>query len=169
MTNVALPLGMISAETYEKIKNVVICDGLGAIERFVQDEASPVRDLSRLAAEVSMNTEKMVACTSIQQEVPSTFFRRIQAVVKNKMITAFCELEREYGCLDKLTIDITKHRRAKVISNNNTINEAVLNVSIQEVPKEPWYSKITWKVIIPIIITIVGAVVGALLLRFLGL
>jgi hypothetical protein len=81
------------------------------------------------------------------------------------------ELERKYGNLDNLGIDISNKKPQELIADNDSLNRMVLNVTVpqQEPPKEKLTSKITWNLLVPIITAVAGAILGAALLAYLGL
>jgi hypothetical protein len=116
-------------------------------------------------------TDEMVTCTSIHQIIPQSFYQHICAQVKTKMIIALMELEKSYGNLDALGIDISDKQPIQVDTANADLNRAVfhINVPSQEVRKEPWYSKIAWRIVIPITTAIFGAVIAAVVIKQFGL
>jgi len=164
----ALPAGVIDAEHYEQIRKVVICDGLSIVSEFTSNDSSPRKDLSWMASEISNNTKGQISCSSIEQIIPQTFFKKIISEVKNIMITILCELEKEYGNLDGLVIDVSKIEPMVVEDNNNRINRAVFNISIPE-KKEPLFLKVTWNIVVPIIAAIAGAIISAVVIKIFGL
>ena len=87
------------------------------------------------------------------------------------MIQALIELEKKYGNLDSLGIDISRKKPQEIVAENDLLNRMVLNVNVpaQEPAKETLSSKITWNLITPIITGVVGAIIGAALLAYLGL
>ena len=79
------------------------------------------------------------------QLIPQTIYLSILSEIKNMVITALCELEKNHGNLDKLGIDISKKKKVQIESENNDINRAVFNISItgeSDTKKEKWYSKV---------------------------
>lgn len=98
-----------------------------------------------LAGEIYEKSEGAITCTSITQHIPQTIYLSILSEIKNMVITALCELEKNHGNLDKLGIDISKKKKVQIESENNDINRAVFNISItgeSDTKKEKWYSKV---------------------------
>ena len=98
-----------------------------------------------MAGEIYEKSEGAITCTSITQHIPQTIYLSILSEIKNMVITALCELEKNHGNLDKLGTDISKKKKVQIESENNDINRAVFNISItgeSDTKKEKWYSKV---------------------------
>lgn len=169
--NTPLPQGWIKPDLMNMISDVIICDGIRFVENLALSEKGGMRDLSGLAGEVSSATNGMVSCTSIRQIVPQSLYLRICAEVKTKMIAALIGLEKAYGNLDTLGIDISDKQPIQVDAANADLNRAVFNINIPSsvAKKEPWYFKIAWSIVIPVITTIIGAVITAVVIKMFSL
>lgn len=171
ITNAHLPLEWIPEEVLNQVINIENRDGIDLVVRFTEGKRGGIADRSDLAGFVSEATEGEVACISIVQRIPQSFYSRICAEVKSKMLQVLLEMEKKYGNLDELGIDISNQKTVQLAADNSTLNRMVLNLTVpeQEVPKEKLPSKIAWNVIIPIITGVVGAIIGAVVIAFLGL
>lgn len=168
--NQPLPLGMIKTEMYDELEKVKVRDGIKTIIDYQNDDT--YRDLTFLASEVFESSGGHIQCVSIRQLIPASIYKGIYSEVKSKLLLAFCELERKYGCLDELVIDVSKQKNDIIEKNNEELNHVVLNVNLPELvteKKERWYEKIAWNIVIPIITGIIGAVAAAVILKFFGI
>jgi len=171
VTNVPLPEGWVRSDFMDSIVKTIIRDGIHHVEILASSENGAARDLTQLAGEVGAATHGEVSCTSIRQLIPSYIYQRICAEVKTKMITALMGLEKTYGNLDTLGIDISDKKQIQVDSANADLNRAVFNINVPSPDKkiEPWYSKIAWRIVIPIATAIIGAVIATVLIQYFGL
>lgn len=169
--NIHLPLGWVPEELHDTLMDVRACEGIELIESYAKEQNGMGIDRSDLSGFVRNATGGDVQCTSITQHIPQTLYSGICAEVKSKMIQALIELEKKYGNLDNLGIDISTKKPQQVDADNDSLNRMVLNVNVpyQKPPEEKLSSKITWNLIIPIITAVAGAIIGAALLAFLGL
>lgn len=172
VTKNPLPAGILKKETAEKVSQITMYDGIRYIEDLSKKEEGATRDLSFLAGQISTATNGLVTCTSIYQIVPQSFFQSICAAVRNKMIIALLELEKKYGNLDSLGIDISNKKSIQLEADNADLNRAVFNINVPSTvveKKEPWYSKIGWNVVVPTITAVLGAVIAAIIMKFYNL
>ncbi len=171
VTNVPLPLYALKEETKNLVSSIVIFDGIGHVQMLANSETSPQRDLTALAGEVSAASSGGIKCVSIVQFIPLAFLKKICSTVKNTMLTALLELEKKYGSLDNLGIDISGTRPIQIETNNADLNKAVFNINVPDsrAQKEPWYSKVAWNIVIPIIVGVVCVILGALASDYLGM
>lgn len=182
ITKSPFPLNLISAEHQEAIKKVNFFEGITALEEMANEKSKgePVRDLTFMAGEVFENSGGRIRCTSIQQVIPAQMYKDVLAKIKTKLIDIFIALEKRYGCLDSLDIDTSNIKKSEIQHINNQINCEIYNddsVSLgdkntlkknsivcsqteDEQKKEKWYSKITWKLIVPIIVGVAIATIG---------
>lgn len=169
--NIHLPLGWIPEELHDALINVHSCEGIELIENYAKEQNGMGIDRSDLSGFVRKATDGTVQCTSITQHIPQSLYSGICAEVKSKMIQALIELERKYGNLDNLGIDISNKKPQEIIADNDSLNRMVLSVTVpqQEPTKEKLTSKITWNLVVPIITAVAGAILGAALLAYLGL
>ena len=171
VTNIPLPKDFLSPEVVEAISNITFYDGIRSIEQIAASEKGATRDFSELAGEVSNATKGGVMCTSIAQAIPASIFQSICTEVRLRIIVALTELEKEYGCLDDLGIDISDRNPKQIQAKNDKLNQIVFNVNLPSPPgqKATWYSKIAWNIVIPIVVGVLCTVITALVIKFLGL
>ena len=165
ITKNPLPIEWVPEETYKQLSDVRMYDGISRVIELKDSTQPTVFDCTSLAGFVSEITNGMVSCTSIYAEIPKAFLGHICESVKEKTLLALLELEKQYGCLDDLFIDTTNTSKGKIKNNNDEINDKVqLNVILNEQnKKEPWYSKITWQLMIPITIAVVSPILTLLI------
>jgi len=170
VNNVPLPVDFIDEEIQDQISHLSMRDSISSIQEFLDSGHSPRRDLTYLAKHVYINSGEMVQCISINQLIPRQFLQSIKSEVKSKVILSLLELEKKYGNLDKLGIDIKHSSPIQVQMNNAELNNAVLNIEIPSNPvkEEKWYSKIGWNIIIPIITAVIGAIVATIVISYMG-
>lgn len=156
-----LPSSWFTEDELSRISDVRMYDGISRVYELKQNEQPTGFDCTNYASLVSMRTAGMVSCTSIFAEIPKAFLGKICECVKEKALLAFIELEKKYGVLDDLFIDISREKKSEVQNNNEELNKLVLNINFpsQKQEKEPWYSKITWRIMIPIITTVGSSVI----------
>lgn len=171
VTNQPLPPSFIKKEHRDQIKNIELYDSIRYLSELASADRQSEKDVSALAGEVWENTNGAVQCISIKQIIPQAIFQNACAQVKHKMIQALAGLEKKYGNLDRLGIDISGKNMAQIAIDNAELNRTVLNISVptQELPKEKIQSRIAWNVVIPIITGVLGAVLGAIAVTYLGL
>lgn len=171
-TRAPLPVEFLKSETKKKYSQVDMYDGIRYIEDLSNSSQTAIRDLTFLAAEVEALSNGAVSCFSIYNEIPPSIPQRICSIVRSKMITALLTLEETYGNLDSLGVNVSEKKNILVQSTNDSLNRTIFNINLpSEAPekKQPWYSKIAWNIVFPIITAIVGAVVAAIIIQWLSL
>ena len=170
--NVPLSNGWIDKKYLDIISNISICDGIRYVCELANSDTIPVRKVTELAGAIYKASDGGITCTSVEQIISQSFYQIICSSVKNKMITALCELENKYGVLDNLGIDVSNKKSIQIEADNNKLNKAVFNINVpMEVSsskKVPWYSKIAWNIVVPIITAIAGAVISAIFISYIG-
>lgn len=167
VSNVPLQTSILSAETIESIQTIIMYDGIRYISELASSENAPSRTFPSLINEIAKATGNAMQCVSISQVVPLAFLQSICSSVKEKMITALLEMEKKYGNLDGLGVDITKKNQIQIDADNAVINRAAFSINMPstEPKKEKWYSKIAWNIVVPIITGVLGAVLGAIAVK----
>lgn len=182
VTNSPFPLDFISKEHQEAIKKIYFFEGITSLEEMANEKSArePIRDLTFMAGEVFKNSGGQIQCTSIQQVISSQMYRDVLAKIKTKLIDIFIALEQEYGCLDSLDIDTSGIKDAEIkrinkqincevyndggvtIGDNNQLKESLIGRGQpnNEPPRERWYSKITWGMIVPLLVGVAVAAIG---------
>lgn len=171
VTNQPLQLGFIKNDHLDKLEKIELYDSICTLSELASADRQPEKDVSILAGDVWESTNGQIQCFSIKQIIPKSIFQKACATVKHKMIQALMELEKNYGNLDKLGIDIAGKKMAQIAVDNAELNRTVFNINIptSEAPKEKLPSKIAWNIIVPIITGVFGAVIGAAFIAYLGI
>lgn len=170
VTNVPLSISFFDEKTLDEFKDVPVKDGIAAVSRWIDKGPIIHIDRSFLAGEVDKRSEGRVTCTSIAQNIPVSFYEGVVAKVTTRVIRALMLLEDQYGCLDGLGIDVSSKKAAT--DNNTVINNAIFNnapINTGDKEEEKLGSKVAWKIVVPIITAVAGAVLGALALAWLQL
>lgn len=167
VTNVPLPQHWLEKETFDMISTVSIYDGVRSVNERANNTSASYRDLTAFAGEIYKKSGGSVSCTSIKHIIPQAVYQTVCSEVKTKMITALYELEKRYGCLDELGIDISNRGIMQIKADNADLNRSVFNITVanSETKKERWYSKVAWNVVVPIITGIIGAVVATIIIK----
>lgn len=168
ITNQPLHLSFIPAEECKRLEKIETRDGIHYVSELASTDKMPGRDLTYLAEKIQKTSHGRLSCFKIQQIIPQQIFQSICSQVKNKMINALLEMEKSYGNLDGLGIDIVDNRASKTAQINNNINNTVLSHPVENTD-EKLPRKIAWNIIVPIITGAGGMIVGAFLTSFFGL
>ncbi|CAK7017754.1 MAG: hypothetical protein PEGG_00724 [Paraeggerthella hongkongensis] len=169
--NAPLPYGFLSKDTIESITHIYAQEDIRSVEEMAQSESSPRIDRTYLANEIYKESEGSLQCVAIYQVLPQAFFRSILSQVKSKLIAALIKLEKEYGNLDGLGVDISNLKQSYIDQANAELNKTVLNINVPTPAqaKEPWHSKLAWRIIVPIATAIIGAVAATAIIRCTGM
>ncbi|WEV45751.1 hypothetical protein OZX60_03200 [Streptococcaceae bacterium ESL0687] len=119
VTNIPLPASYIPNELQKYIVEVGILDNIKTIEEIIRTNAKVGRDLTNIAG--SVYNKVGVVCLSITQEYSISSFLTIISNVKNKLIFVLNDLEKTFGNLDSLDIDLEKVDTPEI----ETINEVI--------------------------------------------
>ena len=165
VSNVTLSNSWLDGKLVEKMANYAIFDGIKTIEETIKKGETSFIDRTDLAEMVHKKSDGGITCVALHQIIPLNVFVNICAELKIKLISVLYELEKTYGCLDDLGIDITKTKASVVKNVNNEVNKIVYNINIttDEKKKEPWYAKVAWGFVIPLATTVIGAILVAIL------
>jgi len=164
-----LPNNAIGERTMEKISSVGVYDGLHYIEELARKSEPITRDLSFLSQQVSESTRGLIACTSIFQVIPPSYFQSLCSFIRNRAIIALTGMEKIYGNLDNLDPDLSG-KQLLLDSYNATLNRIVFNVDTPALlaEKKPWYAKFPWHILLPILTAIMGAGLTAIIMSAYG-
>lgn len=115
----------VLAEKLPDIYNVPIMDSISSLQDFIDnsDKQSYRRDFSILNGYILQRTG--IQCTSIYQTVPLNFLHRIMSKIKTTLMNVFLKLDKEYGCLDGLDVDITAKTPDEVEAINKVVNNYI--------------------------------------------
>ena len=179
LENSPLQLGFLSEESRKIIEEIDFFDGIVSLEKIANEESNSnyIRDLTVLASEIYENSNGEINCTSIQQVIPRQMYQDMLTKIKTKIVDILIALEKEYGCLDSLDIDATHFKKKKMeeinrqinceiyndshitIGDRNKISKSIVgNLEVDGKNAEgKWYSKIVWKIVVPVVVGLIVA------------
>jgi len=158
--NVNLNPSLLGTDVLEQTVNISFKQSVSALESLLQEEGNSIYlDRSIYATEVEKNSNGAIQCMSIRQIVSKSDVQAILAEIKNRLLKSLLLLEEEFGCLDELDINIENEPSAKIKRINYEINNSILNIQedFSENREDSLYNKITWKIIIPIVVAVSGS------------
>ena len=103
--------------------DISICDGISTIEDYVKSENSPIRDFTYLNGIIQKETG--ISCANLSQRIPLNFLQNILNRTKTIALKILLKLEKVYGCLDDMDIDITDVDMEEVEKTNTIINNYI--------------------------------------------
>lgn len=135
--NVSLPLGKMPDEIRDRILNVSFHEGVDALKKLLESTDDEERQLgATLPAEffpiiAKCNNDPYMNIISARVVIGSQFVQNIFSVIENKLLDIFMILEKEFGNLDSLDIDVSgkseeelhkiSERMVVVIYNDNRV------------------------------------------------
>lgn len=125
ITNAPLLLQELFDEDKSELFHVNVTDSIGTIERYIngKERNKMCRDLTLFANFVYQKTG--IQCSSITQVIPDNSFENILSTMKTTLMKVFIQLDKTYGCLDDLDIDITAVETSVVEKSNKIINNYI--------------------------------------------
>lgn len=136
--NVSLPLGKMPDEIRDRILNVSFHEGVDALKKLLESTDDEERQLgATLPAEffpiiAKCNNDPYMNIISARVVIGSQFVQNIFSVIENKLLDIFMILEKEFGNLDSLDIDVSgkseeelhkiSERMVVFIYNDNRVN-----------------------------------------------
>lgn len=147
-TNVPLPVGKMPKDEVKNLLSVCFCEGIETLAQFLEvPKDQPIG--KRIAADyypviAYYNGNLGMNIVSAQVEVGIQSIQGVLTAVESKLLDLFCYLEKEFGILDELDIDIdsktTEEQRAIIdhisvliyndhrvtIGDNNKIKESTI-------------------------------------------
>lgn len=103
-----------------------ILDGVNSLNALISGKYEYGRDLTAMAGIVREKTG--IFCTSIRQLVPKNVIENIVSAIKSRLLKVLIKLDKEYGCLDELDIDITEKDPEEV----RKINAIIINYIFED-------------------------------------
>lgn len=101
-------------------------DGFATIENIINnDKGISCLDLTSYASYVYKDFG--IQCFSITQKFDKISYNNIFNNVKHLLIKVFIELEKNYGVLDSLDIDLSNKSQKEISKTNNYINKNIIN------------------------------------------
>lgn len=135
--NVSLPLGKMPDEIRDRILNVSFHEGVDALKKLLESADDEERQLgATLPAEffpiiAKCNNDPYMNIISARVVIGSQFVQNIFSVIENKLLDIFMILEKGFGNLDSLDIDVSgkseeelhkiSERMVVVIYNDNRV------------------------------------------------
>ena len=173
VTNVPLPISFLREETLDSLKDVPFAEGISSIKKLSEGDSIVHVDRSYLAGEVLDCSDGGISCVSISQNFTTAFFKAVIDKVTTRAIKALMMLEDQYGCLDNLGIVVESKRVASennAIINNNIFNNDSSSVNLTgSAEKGRFGSKVTWKIVAPILTAVAGGLLTAWIMNHLPL
>ena len=135
-SNVSLPLGSMPEEVKRKLLEICFYDSIGAIKDLYE---SSQRDGSNICKQIpadyfslfnKYNNDPYMIISSAYVELGYHNIYDIISVVENKLLDALILLEKEFGCLDELDIDISDKNEGEIKRINEKIQLVLLDQSI---------------------------------------
>lgn len=111
--NVSLPLGKMPDEIRDRILNVSFHEGVDALKKLLESADDEDKQLgATLPAEIfptiaKCNNDPYMNIISARVVIGSHFVQNIFSVIENKLLDIFMILEKEFGNLDSLDIDVS--------------------------------------------------------------
>lgn len=105
---------------------IPVYDGIKTIESYVNgnDDTTFGRDLTFAAPIIYKKSG--IQCSSITQVVPKNFFESVVNSVRTTLLKVLIKLDKEYGSIDDLDIDVSKKTEKEIRSTNFQINKLIL-------------------------------------------
>lgn len=125
VTNQPIPLTAFSPDERELIGETPVFQSVRVLQQFAQQkkEENIGKDLTYLAE--SFFQRQGIRCTSIIMRYSYTDFIDILSSIRTKLISIFIKLDKEFGCLDNLDIDISGIDSKKLGTINTDLHSIV--------------------------------------------
>lgn len=179
-TKMPLPLYCLTEKQQNDIKNYSVFESIKQIEESSVSKKELVIDRTILSSQVYK--ESGIRCHSIYQSLNISSFNDILYKIKHKIIKILVELEKNFGCLDDMDINLKEiesenikdinDRITQIVYTDNSIkignNNKIKNSTIankygtknqQSTSKQP--------LLIPLIITVVGGIIVGIALKYM--
>ena len=168
VTKVPLPKSWFPEEILSKISTAYLYEGIKTIEELKNSERPSVINYTELAGYISEQSDGLISCTSIYGNVPKSALEKIIDSVKERALLALIEMEKKYGVLDELFIDISNEKKSEIDYNNKELNRMVLNINVpNQMGKDSVPSKIAWNIIVPILTAVGSSIITYIVTQFL--
>ena len=112
-------------ELQDIIKTRVIKDGVNILENSIKSKSEIIFNLIDFAGVVSHNSGGLIRCIRLEQIISKTTFLQILSNVKTKLIQLLLELEKEFGLLDDIDIDLSDKRKDELREVNDKITNKI--------------------------------------------
>lgn len=126
VTKLPLPYGAIDEDLMKQLRTTKFPQDICTIEKFASEDDSGIgKDLTDLAGVVLKNTG--IQCLDIYMKFTKETFLGILSSIRTKLLEVFIELDREFGNLDELDIEIEGKNLKEL---NKKINIIIFDNSI---------------------------------------
>lgn len=166
--NTPLGFGYLPEDVLSQVEHVKITEDIGKVQEYASKNETLSIDLTFLAPHVYKNTNDGyrggIQCTSITNIIPASLYSQVLSCVKTRVINLICSYETAGINIDKFDIN---PKKLETISRKNydLYKTVVLDGTTYAItPKE---KKITWNIIVPIIVGIVSSVAAGLIVYFI--
>ena len=112
-------------ELQDIIKTRVIKDGVNILENSIKSKSEIIFNLIDFAGVVSHNSGGLIRCIKLEQIISKTTLLQILSNVKTKLIQLLLELEKEFGLLDDLDIDLSDKSKDELREVNDKITNKI--------------------------------------------
>lgn len=131
--NVSIPLGEMPDETKELLLSVEFFEGVEALRKLSQTSQDSGNQIGKaipadfFPAIATYNNDPYMIITSARVIVGQHIISNIFSIIENKLLDMLMILEKEFGSLDELDIDITSKTDEEIQDINDRILVLVYN------------------------------------------
>lgn len=132
-TNVSIPLGKMPDDIRESLLSVTFYDGVEALKKLFESSQDSSSQIAKpipadfFAAIATYNKDPYMIITSAKVVVADHLICNIFSIIENKLLDILILLEKEFGCLDDLDIDVTTKSQEQLAEINKQILLLVYN------------------------------------------
>lgn len=126
VTNVPLDTNIFSKEEKDDLSTINVFEGIKVLEDLSALDNDIIIDLSNLAGIVYKRSGG-IQCYSIQQLVPKGIYKEILNQIRSTLIKIYINLDKEYGNLDELDIDMANKDEEDIKAFNKEIALYIYN------------------------------------------
>lgn len=123
MKNAPLPITHFPKEVQDQISEVSIIEGISVVEKIIKNNFKSTYDLTVYAPLVYRETG--IECLSITHYLSMTLYEKVYSEVRIKVIQILLDLEKEFGNLDNLDINMDGLSDEKIEDVNNNISSII--------------------------------------------
>ena len=128
--NVSIPLGNMPDDQQEALLTVPFSQGVDSIKQMLEDKNGQLGKV--LPADIfpyiaSSNDDPFMMITSARVVIGHQFLRDILSSIENRLLDVLILLEKEFGNLDELDLDLSKKTTDEIDTISNQIIVIVYN------------------------------------------
>lgn len=117
--NAPLPITHFPKEVQDQISKVNIIEGISVVEKITKNNFKATYDLTVYAPLVYKETG--IECLKITHYLSMTLYEKVYSEVRIKVIQILLDLEKEFGNLDALDINVDELSEEKIEDVNNNM------------------------------------------------